>query len=341
MASAGRPAVSWGGLLRYLAAAGVVDAAAARDPGVRVTDLSRSHLVVSVRFGDGRCLVVKRARPRPQELVGNLRQELAAYHLAGSRPGLAAAMPECLHADPRAQVLVLGAVTPGTTLREAAHHRRTLPAGAARLGRLVAGWHRSTRGLPAGVLPAERPWVLDILTPGRWRPPVADELLVHGKIRRELRQRFSALSEVLQPSCLVHGDLKWDNCLVEGRDGVRVIDWEMAAVGDPAWDVAGILQDHLVFGRATASPVQPADLRAQVREAGAELLSTYLAAADLPDCAGFSDRAARLTGARLVQSALEHAAAGADQRLPRLLLDDALDLLRDPGWLLGRRSAAR
>jgi hypothetical protein len=341
VADASRSAVNSGGLLRYLAWAGVVDATAAQDRDVRVTNLSRSHLVVSVRFGDGRCVIVKRARPRPQETVGNLRRELVAYHLAASHPGLAAAMPACLHTDPVLQVLVMRAVTPGTTLREDAYHRRAWPASAARLGQLVSGWHRGTRGLPPETLPAERPWVLDILTPGCWRPPIADELLVHGKIRRELRQHFSSLAEALEPSCLVHGDLKWDNCLIEGRDGIRVIDWEMAAVGDPAWDLAGILQDHLVFCRAVASPTEPADLHERVREAGAEFLSSYLAVADVPDSAGFTDRAVRLTGARLVQSALEHAAAGPDERLARLLLDDALGVLRDPRWLLGRRSAAR
>jgi Ser/Thr protein kinase RdoA (MazF antagonist) len=338
-ADASRSAVSLAGLVRYLASAGVVDAAAVQDPGVRVTSLSRSHLVLLIRFGDGRRLVVKRARPRPQELVGNLRRELAAYQLAASHPSLAAAMPACLHADPALQTIVLAAVTPGTTLRDDSHLRRALPAGATRLGQLVAGWHRGTRDLAPQTLPADRPWVLDILTPGRWRPPVADELLVHGKIRRELRQQLSELADALEPSCLVHGDLKWDNCLLEGGDGVRVIDWEMAAVGDPAWDVAGILQDHLVLCRALASP--PAGLQERAREAAAGFLSSYLAAADVADPAGFGDRAVRLTGARLVQSALEHAAAGPDQRLARLLLDDALGVLRDPGWLLGRRSGAR
>jgi tRNA A-37 threonylcarbamoyl transferase component Bud32 len=340
-ANASRSAVSPGGLLRYLASAGVVDPAAVGDPTVRVTDLSRSHLVISVRFGDGRQLIVKRARPRPQEVVGNLRRELVAYHLATDIPGLAAAMPVCLHADPVLQVLVMRGVTPGTTLRDQVHPGRALPASGARLGQLVAGWHRGSRGLTPPTLPAERPWVLDILTPGCWRPPVTDALLVYGRIRRELRHHFAGLADVLEPSCLVHGDLKWDNCLVEGSDGVRVIDWEMAAVGDPAWDVAGILQDHLVFCRAVATPTEPANLQEQAREAAAEFLSTYLAAADVPNRASFGDRAARLTGARLVQSALEHAAAGPDQRLARLLVDDALGVLVDPGWLLGRRSAAR
>jgi hypothetical protein len=340
-AGAGRLAVSPGGLLRYLAAAGVVDATAVGDPNVRVTNLSRSHLVVSVHLGDGRQVVVKRARPRPQEVVGNLGRELVAYHLATSIPGLAAAMPVCLHADPVLQVLVMRGVTPGTSLRDHSHHRRALPTSGARLGQLVAGWHRSTRGLAPPTLPAERPWVLDILTPGCWRPPVTDALLVHGRIRRELRHHFAGLADVLEPSCLVHGDLKWDNCLIEGSDGVRVIDWEMAAAGDPAWDVAGILQDHLVLCRAVATATRPAGLRERAGEAAGEFLAAYLAAADVPDRVGFSDRAARLAGARLVQSALEHAAVSPDQRLARLLLDDALGALRDPRWLLGRRSAAR
>ncbi len=332
--------MSTSGLLAYLAWTGVVDASAARDPDVRVTDLSRSHMVVSVRFGDGRCLVVKRANPRADETIGNLRRELVAYQLAGSHPVLAAAMPRCLWTDPARQVLVMEEVTPGATLYTDALHRRALPASTARLGRLAAGWHRGTHGLAFPALPTERPWVLDILTPGCWRPPAADELLVHGRVRRELRRHFADLAGRLEPSCVVHGDLKWDNCLVEGRDRVRVIDWEMAAVGDPAWDVAGILQDHLVLLRAIASPAEPDSLTERARDGAALFLSSYLDVAEVPDRGDFIDRAARLTGARLVQTALEHAAAGPDQRLAMVLLDDALGVLRDPRSLSERGSAA-
>ncbi len=54
-----------------------------------------------------------------------------------------------------------------------------------------------------------------------------------------------------QEECLIHADLRWDNCLLflgrhkAGSLAIRVIDWELAVYGDPAWDLAAWLSDHL------------------------------------------------------------------------------------------------
>jgi thiamine kinase-like enzyme len=44
---------------------------------------------------------------------------------------------------------------------------------------------------------------------------------------------------------LIHGDVKWINFIVteDGKD-VKLIDWEIADLGDPLWDVAGALQSY-------------------------------------------------------------------------------------------------
>jgi hypothetical protein len=345
------------GLIAYLVRVGLVEAAAAGDLDVRVNDLSRSHMVASVHLPGGQHLIVKRARPRPGEVVGSLQRELVAYGLACEHQALSAAMPTLLWADPALQVLVMEAVEPGITLHAHAQQLgQASPVHARRLAQLIAGWHRGTRDLLAGgsgtlseggapghlgIFPTEAPWVLGILAPGRWRPPATEHLLVHGEVRRELRARFAELATVLEPSCLVHGDLKWDNCLIDGVDGVRVIDWEQTAVGDPAWDVAGILQEYVAAHRAAELPgAWEEGLEPPVGEAAATFLSAYLDAADLPARGLLADRAARLAGARLVQTALEHATVSADQRLARRLLDDARHILRDPGALLALWSAA-
>ena len=62
-----------------------------------------------------------------------------------------------------------------------------------------------------------------------------------------------------QPQCVVHGDIRLDNILVRPRrvghdsEGIElwVTDWEMIQFGDPAWDLAGALQDLLVFWVST------------------------------------------------------------------------------------------
>lgn len=52
-------------------------------------------------------------------------------------------------------------------------------------------------------------------------------------------------------SAKIHNDLKWDNILAglddRGQMSVTIIDWEMAGVGDPCWDVGTVLGEFITF----------------------------------------------------------------------------------------------
>jgi len=46
-------------------------------------------------------------------------------------------------------------------------------------------------------------------------------------------------------SSLIHGDIKWMNFIVmPNNEDVKLIDWEIADLGDPLWDVAGVFQSY-------------------------------------------------------------------------------------------------
>ena len=74
----------------------------------------------------------------------------------------------------------------------------------------------------------------------------------------KLYQRFPSLSQAIadldrsiDPSCLVHNDLKINNILLDlnweqtGSSVIRLIDWERADWGDPAFDLGCILGSYL------------------------------------------------------------------------------------------------
>lgn len=51
-----------------------------------------------------------------------------------------------------------------------------------------------------------------------------------------------------EPNCLIHGDIKWSNILIENVEKgkkIKIVDWETADFGDPCWDIAGVLQNYL------------------------------------------------------------------------------------------------
>ncbi len=254
--------------------------------GAEGVDLSRSHDVHLVRLPSGTAYVVKRQRKDIWEKGRDLAAELLVYRLASWTGALADALPQAVLVDERRKVLVLFAAGQSPLA--------PAPSLAWSLGKLTAGWHKATAGFPlpatasAGILrmPAANPddWGLKAHAARRLGERIVADPLLSGLLE--------AAAAAWRPECLVHGDLKWDNCLVEA-DRVRVIDWELSGLGDPAWDVSCVIAEQLALYPETGpgeSPVVSA------------FIGSYRCTAG-----DFIRRCALFTIARLAHIALEQA----------------------------------
>lgn len=200
----------------------------------------------------------------------------------------------------------------------------------------LAAMHRATRWMARGdppdpALAFDPPWGLKLMdgdgAAELWAHPVCGALLAEAATDPALVAGLRAARARWRGLCLIHADLKHDNLLVEeapeGRLSVRVVDWEMARVGDPAWDVAA-LAVRLPVVRAEA-PWPDVDL-----DAAAALITSYAAASELAT-AGLADRLIRYTGALMLMLALQHGStlpAGADLTESRGLLMKARSIFR-------------
>lgn len=77
----------------------------------------------------------------------------------------------------------------------------------------------------------------------------------------ELCASLDRLREGWRAETLIHGDLKWGNCVVHtggknpsvssaqngGQKNLKLVDWELATVGDPCWDIGSVFSDYLGF----------------------------------------------------------------------------------------------
>ncbi len=107
---------------------------------------------------------------------------------------------------------------------------------------------------------------------------------------------------------LIHGDLKWDNCLLahdrDGRQSLRLVDWELADVGDARWDIGGVIQAFLVSWSSWSAygvvlgAVQPAIQGFWRRTVEARKIPRDQVATLLEQCI-------ECAGLRMAQSALE------------------------------------
>lgn len=67
---------------------------------------------------------------------------------------------------------------------------------------------------------------------------------------KEFVSSIDKLCKNWQSISLIHGDIKWLNFIVGKKYGateesLQLIDWEVADIGDPLWDVAGVFQSYL------------------------------------------------------------------------------------------------
>lgn len=303
--------------------------------------LGRSHAVYRVSVGGSPRFVVKTFGPRRGASDGLAAREAAVLRLAETCPELAAICAPRWRWD-GADGLTATAAVGGCAawlLDEGGGGDRAVGAAlillADALAAPLAAMHRATRwmardGPPDPALAPDAPWGLKLMdgdaAPELWAHPAcgallaqaaADEALVAGL--RTARARWRSL-------CLIHADLKHDNLLVEeanARLTVRVVDWEMARVGDPAWDVAAIAA-RLPVARADA-PWPDDDLAA-----AAALIARYAAASGLK-AAGLAERLIRYTGALMLMLALQHGSAlpaGADLAEARGMVMKARSIFR-------------
>ena len=320
-----------------LRAAGVADDAVLGEAVLH--DLSRSHHVTFAALPDGRAYVVKRVSPAAHAAGRSLAAELYAYRLAAWLPGLAAAVPEPVLVDERRQVLVLAAAPPQQLCAASGGQPGFPSAGlAAALGRTLAAVHVAARDVP---VPAEASCGVVHLpdTPEEGRvigdaSPAALSVARVAAGDAVLAPVLRRGAAALRPDRLVHGDVKWDNAILDPGPPprVRLFDWELSGRGDPAWDVASALADTVSLTvRLRGGAALPADPAGWISPALGALLAAYAAALRRAGEAlehGLAERIALLWAARTVHLALECAASvgAADAPVVAELLETARGL---------------
>ena len=277
--------------------------------GMVVTERSVSHRSFRVDVGGRPTLFVKQADAHRSH-GRDLTTEAAVYRVARSSSALAEVVPHSRLISADDSLIVLDAVA-GMSLAE------TPLAGGAGVdpsigsvlhayGRAVARTHQ-VRPPPLG----QPPWLLTALEPGwgtyEWLPDPSRELLLRLARMSAVRQRFRRAATTWRAQCLTHGDLRWANVLVApngGSPSVRLVDWELACLGDPAWDIGSVLADVLASAAFGVGAVGSAAL--DTREAARAFLGGYRVEATPPGWLDLLERAVRLAGVRLVQSLVEY-----------------------------------
>jgi aminoglycoside phosphotransferase (APT) family kinase protein len=307
----------------YLLERRLVSPRAVVDGRLKVVDASRLNSVFLVTAERERSYVVKLAATAGDPGVAH--EAATLDRLAGT--AVARWLPAVAAYDATGGVLVLEAASGARDL-VAQHRRRRYSVALAReAGRALGELHRldptALEGLPTSVASRSGVHRVDL---GTLQTSSATALELISLVQRsgELCARLDELEAARVEHAVVHGDVRWDNCLAVPRSGrwadLVMIDWELAGAGDPADDVGAFLGEYLgawlrsmpgldPHGRAVMPPAAAATLQ-RMHLALRAFWDAYVSRSEI-DAGRTLRRATQFAAARLLTAAVEEA-----QQLP-------------------------
>jgi hypothetical protein len=326
-----------------------------------VVDASRRNLNLKIFRSDGESYFLKQLRASDPQSMAALHREAAVYWLAGNDAGLAALaplLPRLHRFDPTRLLLVLELLHGAESLFERYRRLGRMEEEAARaLGRALGAYHGGA-AMPAAdslylsVFTRSPPWILSLpQLSATWFAGLSGanaQLIQIVQHYPEFRAGLDQLRQEWQTSSLIHGDIKWDNCVIGGGDGadglrLHLVDWELADLGDACWDTGAVLQGFISdwIAAMRLAPEAGAPHLAGMPEHAFEDVQPVLAAfwqayvdARRIDAAAAVDllrRSVRYGAARMIQTAYEYM-QNAPQISPNAvcLLQASADILRQP-----------
>jgi Phosphotransferase enzyme family len=344
-------------LLRHLLARKLVSNDSVVDGDLIVVDASGRNRNFKVIRKRSPSFFVKQIRNWNPQAAAMLQCEAACYFLANNDPdfiALAPLIPELYDFDPDRQTLTTAFISDGEDLFE--YLRRTGKISteiAGELGRCFGKFHREseTRLLDSphcSVFPKQIPWILSSERrnshPFKELSPATSQLFDHVDASTQLSGALDELRKQWRVSTLMHGDMRLENCILVqtpgNKPGLKIVDWELADLGDPGWDIGSILQAFLAMHIISIPPLEvELTLSALLLHPAATHLCPPIRsfweayARELPNSKGndLFERCLSYGAARMVQSAYEYM-----QFSPHLsgnalhLLEVSSDILTNP-----------
>lgn len=262
-------------------------------------------------------------------------REAACYGLAQDNARLEQIIPGFHDFSQQHQVLVVDMIEPARSLYS--FHSRTgefPPELGARLGNQLATCHvefgKMFRFLDRDhPFKGEVPWMLNPDELDRFASDSQSRGQAHliSIIRNspQIYDHLKALASTWSINGIIHGDMKWANCLLQIEEyetdvqdaELKIVDWEMVDAGNVAWDVGGILQSYLTLWVQSMEIGEDGTLEEIADTAGYPLedmqasmqafWTSYLNKLDPPMAAAqlLRRRSVEYAAARMVQTAFE------------------------------------
>ena len=343
----------------FLLRSRLIDRRTVIEGNLEITSTTRRNRNLHIQF-DGGGYLLKQPHDNAHESAGTLRREARFYRFCARHGACANLMPRLAHADESEGLVLVDLVRNAVPLWRYYRSRgaeRFPDATAGALGAALADLHREGHAWARNVaesldfLPRTPPFAFTL-----HRPRTAALAGMSGgahafiaALQRETQAcaRIDAVRAAWRDDTVVHGDIKMDNVLVvdpeaeraAGIDRIRLIDWEMAQWGDPAWDVGSVFQDF-VFWWVVSMPQHEDHAQAAMassfpieclRAGAGAFWRRYSQDMDGAQADAFLREAIDHAACRMLQTAYEIASRFDHIPAPsRMLLQAGVNLIREP-----------
>lgn len=251
-------------IVHYLLGCGLVTLESVVDGDFLVVSTPRRNQNFKVLRGNSAGFFVKQIQNWDPQTIASMQCEATCYWLARNDPDfapLASLLPGFYAFDSGRHILVLELLPNGESLTEYHHRLGRFPTEVAtQLGNALGTYHRQVgtkmvSAPPNTAFQKKIPWVLSVHKQSieMFNPVSAANSQLLNIVRQypEFQAALDTLRENWKATSLIHGDIKWDNCVIysqksgNGEERLKIVDWEMADIGDPYWDVGSIIQGYL------------------------------------------------------------------------------------------------
>ncbi|PHN00830.1 phosphotransferase family protein [Flavilitoribacter nigricans] len=253
-------------IAHYLLEKGLIslDSIIAGEFSVRDNSSRNTNFVVNQEFQPA--YLIKQVKAKDREKTYTMRIEATCYWLANNDEQyrvLKGFLPAYFEYDYLNHILILELLSDTQSLYSYHYQAKKFPEAIGRqLAELLASYHTYQQGeiqqSPSYQLfNKQQPWIFSL--PAKKMEDWKNSHM--GTVEKQILQLIYENSEfldLLQPvtaeweeKSLIHGDVKFPNFLINNsyendeQPDIRLIDWELADIGDPLWDVAAIFQNYL------------------------------------------------------------------------------------------------
>ncbi len=322
-------------LSNYLISRGLLDAQSIVDGDYTVSEHGRRNRNFKVHRRKQPGIFVKQVKVLDPLSTATVKREAGFYRAVHGDPKFSALremIPEFLDYESRRHAVALRLADGAESLAEKQGREGIYREDTAHLlGHALGTIHLHGPAMHAdpatrGLFTSQLPWPITLDQTGYSFltniGPIGPALAAEIQKIPTLQPKLSALRAEWRYDCLIHGDMKFDNCLIRtGPDGVpnlTIVDWELADIGEAAWDLGSIYKDLLmavlmsseyresaVRNNTSAPPLVTLE---SVQPAALAFWNGYHAGRRMPPQyhSAFLDKVVRFTAARMVLAVLEY-----------------------------------